>query len=134
MLTSYNPVFPFVNQTSPNWPIIIVRPLIQNWRGNSVLILFVFITLLEDINRLVYFIERFPNASSNISMGLFYTKIRTLKSLQEVFSQIWFGSPRSKLITIKANSFVKNKNCFKILTLERDLKNISSEYILQEYT
>ena len=46
MFTCFLPVFLLVNQTSPNWSIIIERPFIQNWRGNLVLMVpYVFIPL-----------------------------------------------------------------------------------------
>ena len=44
MFTYFLPIFLLINKTSPNWPIIIVMPFIQNWRGYLVLmVLYVFI-------------------------------------------------------------------------------------------
>ena len=45
--TCFFSVFLLVNQTRPNWPIIIVSPFIRNWKGDLVLMVFyVFIPLL----------------------------------------------------------------------------------------
>ena len=47
LLTCFLPVFRLVNKTNPNLPIIIVRPFIENWRGDLVsMVIYVFITPL----------------------------------------------------------------------------------------
>ena len=80
--------FLLVNWTSPNWPIIFVRPLIQNWRGYLVLMVLYVLTF----NASIFLMMEKNSHTMWLLIRILNIKTQTQISFSTLDKHVWYNS------------------------------------------